>query len=102
MKKNRLEHIALNNYVKPNPHTLVTQSGKYVTNGTDNDYFYEVEKYYLGSPTNQAIIDGYTNYVMGDGLEVVAGSINIEDIIDEEDLKNAITDYKMQGLVLYK
>lgn len=97
MKKNRLEHIALNNYVKPDPHSLVTQNSKYITNGTDNDYFYEVEKYYLGSPTNQAIIDGYSNYVIGDGLQVVLGNVNIEDIIDEEDLKNAVTDYKMQG-----
>ncbi len=99
MKKTnqRLEFVALNNYVKPDPHALMTQSGEYVTNGADNSYFYEVEKYYLGSPTNQAIIDGYAGYILGDGLEVLLGDVNIEDIIDEEDLRNLVTDFKMHG-----
>ena len=95
MKK--LTSIQLNNYVRPNPHVLVKQTNKYVTNGTDNSFFYYVEDCYLGSPTNQAIIDNFSNYIMGDGLTDGSGSITLEDILSEEDLRNFVTDFKTQG-----
>jgi len=95
MKK--LTSVNLNNYVKPNPHVLVKQHNKYVTNGVDNNYFYYVENCYLGSPTNQAIIDNFSNYIMGDGLFDTSNTINLENILSEEDLRNFVTDFKTQG-----
>lgn len=102
MKKSNIHRINLNNYVRPNPHTLVTQTNKYITNGTDNSYFLTVEKAYLGSPTNQAIIDNYSNYILGEGLEDVTGLINIETYLSEEDQRLAFTDYKMQGACAFQ
>jgi hypothetical protein len=95
--KNSIHVINMNNYVRPNPQLLLTQTNKYITNDIDNNYFYEVESYYLGSPTNAAIIDNYSNYILGEGLKDETGILNIEDIIDEDDLRNAVTDFKMQG-----
>jgi hypothetical protein len=89
--------INLNNYVRPNPHTLVKQSNKYVTNGVDNDFFYYVERCYIGSPTTQCIIDNIVNYIIADGLEVVAGNVDLKSILSEEDLRNFVTDFKVQG-----
>jgi hypothetical protein len=93
----KLKSIKLNNYVKPNPHTLVTQSNQMITNGVDNDFFYYVEDRYLGSPTNQSVIDNVVNYIYGNGMEVTKGNIKLEEIISKGDLKSFITDFKMQG-----
>jgi hypothetical protein len=97
MKKDRITVLNLNNYVKPDPHTLVIQTNKYVTNGTDNDFFYYVENRYLGSPTNQAIIDNYVNYILGDGLVDASGTINLEEILEEEEMRMIATDFKIHG-----
>jgi hypothetical protein len=102
MKKNHIYRINLNNYVRPNPHSLITQTNKYITNGTDNTYFLTVEKAYLGSPTNQAIIDNYSNYILGEGLYDMNGIINVEDYLSEEDQRLAFTDYKMQGACAFQ
>ena len=97
MKQDRIKVLNLNNYVKPDPHTLVTQSNKYVTNGPDNSYFYYVENRYLGSPTNQSIIDNYVNYILGNGLVDTSGTINIDEILDEEEMRMIANDFKTQG-----
>lgn len=95
MKK--LNVVNLNNYVKPNPHKLVTQSNQYVTNGPDNDFFYYVEDRYMGSPTNQSVIDNIANYIMGKGIKVVSGNVDINLIVSKEDLRSFITDFKIHG-----
>jgi hypothetical protein len=95
MKK--LNVVNLNNYVKPNPHKLVTQSNQYVTNGPDNDFFYYVEDRYMGSPTNQSVIDNIANYIMGKGLKVEEGTVDIKTIISEEDLRSFVSDFKIHG-----
>lgn len=106
MKKDKqresLHVVKMNNYVKPNPHTLVTQTNKYITNGTDNDFFYYVENRYLGSPTNQAIIDNISNYIMGQGLVDESNSINLVEILDEEDMRLAVTDFKIHGACVFQ
>lgn len=100
--KLRVSVMNLNNYVKPNPHALVVQTNRYVTNGVDNDYFYYIENRYLGSPTNQSIIDNYTNYILGDGLVDDSGTINLSEILDEEDLRMAISDFKIHGACVFQ
>lgn len=95
----RLEVVKLNDYIRPNPHELLSIGREYVTNGTDNDYFYYVESRYLGSPTNQAVIDSYVNYIIGEGLEAVEGisQEDLDSILDEENLRLIVTEFKMQG-----
>ena len=93
----KLNVVNLNNYVKPDPHKLVTQSNQYVTNGPDNDFFYYVEDRYMGSPTNQSVIDNIANYIMGKGIKVETGDIDINSIISKEDLRSFITDFKIHG-----
>lgn len=100
MKK--LNVVNLNNYVKPDPHKLVTQTNKYVTNGVDNDFFYYVENRYMGSPTNQSVIDNISNYIMGKGLKVVQGDVNLELILDNEDLRCFVTDFKTHGAGVFQ
>lgn len=90
-------HIALNNYVRVDIQSLLTQSTKWITNGVDNSYFNVVENAYLGSPTNQSIIDNFTNYIIGDGLEDINGVVDPTTIISEECLRNAVADFKIQG-----
>ena len=93
----KLYSVNLKNYARPNPHVLLTQTNKYVTNGPNNDFFFYVEDCYLGSPTSQCIIDNMVNYIMGDGLELVAGNIDLESILSDEDLRNFCTDFKLHG-----
>lgn len=106
MKKSKLVAIKLNSYVAPDPQSLLVQTQRYLTNGPDNSYFYTVEKAYLGSPTNQAIIDNYANYIMGEGLYDESGTIDISKFIRKEDQRLAITDFKIHGAcafqVIYK
>jgi hypothetical protein len=86
--------INLNNYVVPNPTLQLQQTTKWITNGIDNSYFQYVEDRYIGSPTNAAIIDAYTNYIYGEGLE---SNIDIDSIISKTDVRLAVKDLKKQG-----
>lgn len=94
---NKKIHITLNNYVKIDPQLLLNQSTKWSTNGPDNSFFNVIENAYLGSPTNQAIIDNFTNYILGEGLYDENNIIDPETILSDEDARNAITDFKIQG-----
>lgn len=98
----RLHFIEMNKYVKVDIQSLLISSNKWITNGADNSYFYAVEDAYLGSPTNQAIIDNFTDYILADGLIDENGLVDIEKILDEEDLRNAVTDFKMQGACAFQ
>lgn len=100
--KNRLHILNLNQYVKVDIQSLINTSQKWITNGPDNNYFITVENAYLGSPTNQSIIDNFTNYILGEGLIDESGSLDIETILEEEDLRNAVTDFKMQGACAFQ
>lgn len=94
---NKRIHIRLNNYERVDTQLLMNQSTKWLTNGPDNSQFIKVENAYIGSPTNTAIIDNFVNYLLGDGLIDSNNTVNIYDIISGEDLRNAITDFKIQG-----
>ena len=92
MKK--IQAHSLNNYVKPDEKIILTQTGKYLTHGKDNSYYQYVEERYIGSPTNNAVIDAYCSYIYGEGLE---GNIDINSIISKNDVRLAIKDLKMHG-----
>ena len=98
----RIHLLEMNKYVKVDVQALLISSNKWITNGANNEYFYVVEDAYLGSPTNQSIIDNFTNYILGEGLEDTSGSVDITTILGEEDLRNAVTDFKMQGACVFQ
>lgn len=88
--------VETNKYVRIEPEYILNQRNKWVTNGIDNSFFYYVEEQYINSPTNQSIIDNITNYVVGLGLYCKNGN-DISNIIDEEEINKAVTDYKIHG-----
>ena len=92
MKK--IQAHSLNNYVRPDERIVLTNTGKYLTHGQDNSYYQYVEERYIGSPTNNAVIDAYCSYIYGEGLE---GNIDINKIISKNDVRLAIKDLKMHG-----
>lgn len=98
----RIHLLEMNKYVKVDVQSLLISSNKWITNGVNNEYFYVVEDAYLGSPTNQSIIDNFTNYILGEGLEDTSGSVDVTTILGEEDLRNAVTDFKMQGACVFQ
>ena len=98
MKKDKLEVLEFNNYVKVNPQSLLQIGNKFLTNGPDNDFFTTVENAYLGSSTLQAVVDGYVNYIVGDGLKAVEGITQekLDKIISSDDLQSLVHEYKLQ------
>jgi len=97
--KTVIESLNLNNYEKVNPQELLIYGSTEVFNGRNNDFFYKIEERYNGSPTLSAVIDSYTNYVMGNGLIAEEGITqeDLDRILDEEDLREIIFQYKLQG-----
>jgi hypothetical protein len=93
--KNNIKIVNLNKYTRPEPTALISQTNRYITNGTDNAYFYYVEDLYISSPTSQAIIDNVTNYILGAGLKT--NGYDISNILSSEDLRCAVQDFKTYG-----
>lgn len=99
--KNTIKSVKLNSFTRPKPTDLITQANRYITNGTDNSYFYYVEDLYISSPTNQAIIDNMTNYILGEGLIDENGN-DLSYLLSEEDLRCAIQDFKTYGSCVFQ
>lgn len=90
----------LNKYTKPDPKRLLQQTGlSWVTNETDNKYFYRVEDAYMGSPTATAIIDNLCTYIKGEELVIKGTNTPIYNIIPEMDLDLMIKDFVVQGAI---
>ena len=93
--KSKVHVITLNNYVTPNRDSLLSQTGTYLTNGIDNSFFQYVEDRYIGSQTSQAVIDGMSNYIYGEGL--ISTGVDINLILSKTDARLLVKDLKMQG-----
>lgn len=94
----KIYNIQQNEYTRPDNQKQIIQRGDYITNDEgkgNNEFFYTVEKCYLGSPTNAAIIDNYTNYIVGEGLFYESGD-EVE-VVSKSDIRLAVKDYKIQG-----
>ena len=90
----------LNKYTKPDPKRLLQQTGlSWVTNETDNKYFYRVEDAYMGSPTGTAIVDNLCTYIKGEELVIKGTDRTIYNIIPEMDLDLMIKDFVVQGAI---
>ncbi len=99
MRKDKIQIINLNKYERIDTSNLLNFGNKFVTNGTDNEFFYELDDRYYGSPTNASVINSYVHYVMGEGLIAKEGieQETLEQIIDPNDLKNIILELKKTG-----
>jgi len=98
MKKDSVQVLEMNSYIRIDPQSLLQIGNKFLTNGPDNNFFTIVENAYLGSPTLQAVIDGYVNYIVGDGLKAVEGITQekLDKILSKEDVNMLVHEYKLQ------
>jgi len=98
MKKDRVQVLNFNNYERINPQSLLQIGNKFLTNGPDNSFFTTVENAYLGSATLQAVVDGYVNYIVGDGLIAVEGITQekLDSILSKDDVNMLVHEYKLQ------
>jgi len=93
--KQSVHVVQMNNYIRPSTTRLLQQSTTYLTNGVDNSFFTYVEDRYIGSPTSQAVIDGISNYIYGEGL--VSTGVDINLLLSKTDARLLVKDLKMQG-----
>jgi len=91
---NDIEVIEFSKYVQP----IITPSvnKKWTLNGDNNSFYKYVKECYEGSTTNSGIINGYCNYVYGEGLYEVNGK-DINKYIKKGDVRLVVQDYKTYG-----
>jgi hypothetical protein len=76
-------------YVRP---IIKEAMGKqWVMNGQDNKMYKDIIASYYGSPTNSAIIDSYSRFVFGKGLNIE------QDFIDKKELRKLCSDLVLFG-----
>lgn len=102
-KKNQDVHfISLSAYTRPQ--IIEDKRREYVAYGEDNLHFKYLIDRYVGSTTNQAIIDGKAQLVFGRGLSATDKAQKIEDwarlqtILKADDLKKIIIDRVLLGM----
>jgi uncharacterized protein YnzC (UPF0291/DUF896 family) len=87
-------------FSKFQPIDVKPQQGKnYVLNGPNNNNFLIYQDAYDDSPTNQSIINAFTNYIYGEGLKNVSkvSDLKINQYISDADIALAVQDYKTHG-----
>tara|TARA_R110002153_G_scaffold63416_4_gene170196 strand:+ start:3468 stop:4691 length:1224 start_codon:yes stop_codon:yes gene_type:complete len=93
--------IEMTKYVRP----LVVEDvkDKWISYGSDNNYYGEIIERYLGSPTNSRCINGISDMIYGKGLDAIDRNINIDSyiemkkLIDEGELRKIVGDRKLLG-----
>jgi hypothetical protein len=95
-------NVSLSEHVKPKE--IQDKSKDWVLNGIDNGYFGYVNDRYNGSPTNSAIINGYTRLIYGGGLGIRRPELNsaktakIAEVLKPKDVKRIAGDFYKQGM----
>lgn len=89
-----LQVIEFSKYIQPVVEPQISK--KWVLNGDNNSFFKYIKECYDGSPTNAGIINGYVNYVYGDGLVDLSGK-DINRYIKKQDARLICQDYKTYG-----
>lgn len=86
------------NYVRPA--IVEVKSKGYVKNGKKPTEFYDyIIKRYKGSPTNSAILNTYSDMIMGNGLKPFNNNYNVEEwvklrkVLKSKDLKAIVSDF---------
>jgi hypothetical protein len=98
-KKNSIRFVQMSNYTSP----LVKEvRGKdWVEYGDNNLYFEHLIDRYIGSPTNNACINGISQMIFGRGLDAINSSIDdyteFKMLINDEDIEKISSDLKLLG-----
>lgn len=95
-KYSTVETFAFTKYDAPK--VEFNTSRKYLLNGDNNWYFQYILDCYEGSTTNQAIINAFSRYIIGDGLKDKNGK-NIDQYISDDDMDLIVQEYKTFGEV---
>ena len=86
---NRLEIIQLNSYVTPE---IVEKNNKeWVLYGENNSFYQDIIDSYDGSPTNSAIIDSYSTFIYGMGLNLQIP------LFPKKEVRRIVKDFEMFG-----
>jgi hypothetical protein len=85
----------LNNYVKP---VIKEEMGKdWVLNGKNNSFFKDIIECYNGSPTNAAIINGYSELIYGKGLTLKGEDKSVLGLFPKKEVRRIVSDFKLYG-----
>jgi len=95
----KLQIINLSNYIRPE---IKEVSGKkWVLNGDKNSFYQTIIDAYNGSPTNSAIIDSYSQFIYGKGLNSNGKTKKpsewaaIMSLVSKKDLRKICKDFEM-------
>lgn len=91
--------INLNQYIRPK---LVENKAKeWVLNGQNNSFYQYIIDRYNGSPTNSAIINAYTDLMIGNGLNYknsqLKAWVKLMQVLSKRDLRRLISDFVLFG-----
>ena len=90
------------------PEVVEDKKEEWVTYGHSNDYFSFLIERYKNSPTNNAIINNICKFVYGKGLTALDASKKANEyaqmmtLLDSDELKKVILDYKMLGQAAFQ
>ena len=106
MNNNNLHVLNLSAYEAPE--VVENNKNNYVTYGTNNDYYDFLIERYKNSATNNAIINNISKFVFGKGLNATDASkkpneyAQLITLLDKDELKKVILDYKMLGQAAFQ
>jgi len=97
----RVFEIQLSNYIRPEIKEV--QGKKWVLNGRNNEFYKTIIDAYNGSTTNSAIIDSYSNFIYGKGINSNEKLTKpkewsaLNTIFDKKELRKICKDFEMFG-----
>lgn len=97
-KQKDVSLIQMSNYVKPDIQEVVGR--KWVLNGDKNWFFQYVLDRYLGSPTNESVINVFCSLIFGKGISVNGQEEiyeELNEIFNKREQKKCIADRKIFG-----
>ena len=101
MSKSKYRFIQLSTYTTPKIEEVRNQ--EWVAYGENNDYFQYLIDRYNGSATNNAVINGISDMIFGEGLDATDGDKNPEGfakmktLFTDKCVKKLCSDFKLMG-----
>ena len=85
------------------PKIVENRRNNWIEYGTDNNYFGQLIKRYLGSPTNSRCVNGISDMIYGRGINALDSDdkpgmfAEMKSILDPKDVHKIVNDLKMLG-----
>ena len=95
MEESNIQVIEFGAYQAPKQE--INLSSPIILNGYNNEYFHYIRECYSNSPTNSAIINGISNYIVGEGLIDSSNGSSVNKYISKQDFRLIVQDYKTYG-----